>query len=126
MGFKMEWLTRKKEQAKKKREREARKRSNEAIKIYDRGGKRAFKVNAFANNIADLPYDQDNHREYGSAELMTEDEVLESVLFAGKRFRVRKSDVKLCPDMVTEEIKDYYRSKIVSCSVRSAKNKRDK
>lgn len=105
-------------------DREKRKQSNKEIKIYDRAA--SMRGNPFSGETTNLPFNQDNRKSYGTPELLTEQDVLESILFNGKRFRVRKSDVKLAPEMVTDEIKDFYRAKIYAGAVRSAKNKRDK
>lgn len=117
-------LTRAHERAKREREREKHKQFKEEIKIYDLST--SMRCNPFSGETTNLPFNQDNRKEYGTPELLTEQDVLESILFNGKRFHVRKSDVKLAPDMVTDEIKDFYRAKIYQGAVRSAKNKRDK
>ena len=98
--------------------------ANADIKIYDKVS--AMRDNPFSGDTTVPLRNIDNRKNYGTPELLTEADVLESVLIAGKRMHVKKSDVSLHPDMVSDEIKDYYRAKIFAGAVRSAKNKRDK
>lgn len=108
---------------KQKREEYSRRRKTgqDSVKIYNTN--RAMRCNPFAGDTTILDWSVDNRVD---SLHLTEEEVLDSVLFAGKRYHVRKSDVRLHPDMVSEEIKDYYRAKISGSALRSAKNYHDK
>lgn len=110
---------------KKRKQRELHQVGIDSIKIYNTAtayGKQC-KSNPFAGDTTVLDWTVDNRSD---SIHLTEEEVLDSVLFRGKRFHVKKSDVHLVPDMVSEEIKDYYRQKIWGSALRSAKNYRDK
>lgn len=122
----MQWLTRKIENERRKIQREKHKQANEDIKIYDRGGKRSFKVNAFAGDTTNLPFRIGQREFIGTDMFLTEQDLDEFLLIRGKRFHVRKSEVQLTPELVSDEVKDFYRAKIFAGAVRSAKNKRDK
>lgn len=108
-------LTRQKELARKNTIRELRKASNDGIKIYNSVS--AMRVNPYANDTTVLPFGKDNKTDQGN---ITEDDVLESVLFAETHSHRRKDITVLCPDLVCEEIKDYWRGKIGQSIVRAA------
>lgn len=114
-------LTKKKALAKVQEQREKHRASNDGIKIYNTA--RATRCNPFAGDTTVLDWTVDNRTD---SIIMTEQELIDSVIFSGKRYHVRKSDVQLSPDMVSEEIKDYYRQKISGSALRSARNYRDK
>jgi hypothetical protein len=94
-----------------------RKASNEDIKIYNKVS--SMKCNPFAGDTTVLDRTVDNRRDNVP---QTEEEILSSVLNPKHNYRVKKSDVKLCPDMVTEEIKDYFLQKIRGSALRSARS----
>ena len=98
--------------------------ANADIKIYDKAS--AIRGNPFSGDTTVPLRNIDNRRSLGKPEFITEEDALQSVLFRGKRYHVKKSEVSLHPDMVSDEIKDYYRAKIFAGAVRSAQNKRDK
>lgn len=114
-------LTRQRELARKASERAKRIRANADIAIYNRVS--SMKCNPFAGDTTVLDRTVDNRTDNLP---QTEDELLDSLLHPRHNFRVRKSDVRLVPEMVSEEIKDWYKQKIGATMVNNAKLKRDK
>lgn len=120
----MKWLTRARAQEKRKLEREKRKQSNKEIRIYDLAA--SMRGNPFSGETTNLPFGKGDQRYHGTPEFLTEQDLDEYLLFNGKRFHVKKSEVQLTPELVSDEVKDFYRAKIYGSAIRSAKNKRDK
>lgn len=109
-------LTRRIELARKRENAALRRASNEDIKIYNKVS--SMKCNPFAGDTTVLDHSVDNHTDVLA---QTEEEVLQSILYPKHSLRVKKSDVKLCPDMVSEAIKDMYLQKIRGSALRSAR-----
>lgn len=109
-------LTRQKELARIKRDRELRRISNQGIKIYNSVS--AMRSNPYANDTTLLPFGADNRTDKGN---ITEDDVLESVLFAEKYTHRRKDITVLCPDLVSDEVKEQWLDKIRASVLRNAR-----
>ncbi len=110
-------LTRQREKDRIAHDRTLRVNSNKDIAIYN--CKSSMLCNPFAGDTTVLDWSTDNHRDVVP---QTEDEILDSIFNPKHNLRVRKSDVKLVPEMVSEEVKDYYLQKIKDSALRSAKS----
>ena len=98
--------------------RTRRKVSNKDIRVYN--SKAGVKYNGFANDTTNLPRTIDNRTDVLEP---TEAEIIDSVLNPTKNFRVRAGDIKLSPDAVSEEVKDFWRQKIGQSELRRFKAK---
>lgn len=108
-------LTDQRRLAKLRMDRITRQAFKDAIAIFDT--KTAMLGNPFSGDTTVLDHTVDNHTDVLP---QTEEEVIQSVLFPKHNIRNKKSDIKLVPDMVTEDVKDYYRQKIGASLLRSA------
>lgn len=114
----MKMLTRQRELARKQLEREMRKRSNDDIRIYNTHF--AQKCNPYSGDTTVLPFGTDNKTSVGN---ITETDVLESVLFAVKYTHRRKDVTQLVPELVSDEVRDYWLHRIHGSVLRNAKAK---
>lgn len=112
----MMFLTQQKAIEKRKAERAARRTLRQELRCYNTAS--AMKGNPFKGDTTVLDRTIDNRTDRGC---MTEEDVLEAVMFPERHNRLKRSDVKLCPDMVTEDVKEFYRAKIGQGAVRSAR-----
>lgn len=111
-------LTRQKEIEKRKRERELRRQSNDGIRIYNTAF--AAKCNPYSGDTTVLPYGADNKTDKGN---ITENDILESVLFSVKHHHRRKDITQLVPELVSNEVRDYWLHRIHGSILRNAKAK---
>jgi hypothetical protein len=100
-------LTQRIEKQRKRENATLRRASNDHIKIYDRAS--SMKGNPFAGDTTVLDHSVDNRTD---GLMMTEQDVIDSVLNPRHNFRVRKSTIKLMPDAVSSEVREYWLQKI--------------
>jgi hypothetical protein len=94
-----------------------RRASNDDIRIYNRVS--SMKGNPFAGDTTVLDHSVDNHTDHG---LLTEEDVIDSVLHPRHNFRVRKSTTKLMPDAVSNEVREYWLQKIGQSRINGARS----
>jgi hypothetical protein len=91
--------------------------ANQDISIYDR--KSSMLGNPFAGDTTVLDHSVDNTHENTPQTL---DEIIDSVLHPNRRFHVKRSQTKLMPEAVSNEVREYWLQKIGQSRLNGAKS----
>ena len=109
-------LTDVKRLARKQTERTQRRASNRHIAQYNTVS--AMRCNPYSGDTTILPRDYDGKTDHGE---QTEDDIINSLLYSESRSHVKRSLERLMPELISNEVKEYWQQKIGQSSIKAAK-----